>query len=145
MQCDTMRQGTGSGSKTSPSSPTRLFFPTASCLSPTASSSKKLKRRGQTDLTFLTAVTSTASSIHTNSISTFPRYDTCNHSHPPNKCSAQGKECFNCGSQNHYTALYRCQRHQWPTHHARSSKHTGRSPKRDTRSRYTPDDRHMSS
>ena len=40
-----MRQGTGSVSKTSPSSPTMLFYPTANCLSPTMSSSQRLKRR----------------------------------------------------------------------------------------------------
>ena len=43
--CNTMRPGTGSGSKTSPISHTSPFSPTASCSSPGASSTKRQRRR----------------------------------------------------------------------------------------------------
>ena len=77
-----------------------------------ASSSQKAKERGLADLTFLTTVTSSASSIHTDALSTFPRCAKCGYSQPPNKCSPQVKECYNCGSRNHYTILCRCRRTQ---------------------------------
>ena len=73
---------TGYASKTSPSSPTRLF-------SPTVSSFQKVKEKDQADLTSLTAATTAASSIHTNALSTFPRCNKCGYSYPPNKCFAQ--------------------------------------------------------
>ena len=42
-----MGPGTGSSSKTSPRSPTGLFLPTASCLDPDVSSSKRPRRRAE--------------------------------------------------------------------------------------------------
>ena len=55
-----------------------------------------------------------------------------------NKCPGQGKECYNCSSQNHYTTLCRhSHRPQQPSHNprARSPRQAGRSPQRETRSR----------
>ena len=64
---------------------------------------QKTKEKGQADLTTVTS----ASSIHKHALSTFLKCSKCGYSHPTNKCPAQGRECFNCGSWNHYTALCR--------------------------------------
>ena len=45
--CNTMRPGTGSGSKTSPSSHIRPFSPSANCFSPDAKQYQKAKEKGQ--------------------------------------------------------------------------------------------------
>ena len=43
---------------------------------------QKAKEKGQADLTTITATTATASSIHTDTISTYPRCNKCGYSHP---------------------------------------------------------------
>ena len=64
-----------------------------------------------------------------------------------NKCSAQGKECYNCSGQNHCTALCRHQRSQWPSHDARSLSSQADCPEEipGQGNMCHPDDRHRSS
>ena len=84
-----MRQGTGSNSKMSPSSPTRLFSPTANYLSPAVSSSKRLKRRAKlVSPPLLQQLPQHCPSILT-SCPLSPAV--INVATPPNNCSAQGK------------------------------------------------------
>ena len=94
-------------------------------------------------------VTSSASSIHQEALSTFPKCSKSDYPPNPNKCPAQGKESYNCSSWNHYTALCRCnQRPKQPSCNtrARSPGCTGRLPQRETRSRHNLlDNRHRSS
>ena len=74
---------TESGSKASPSSPSRLISLSASCSSPSASSSKRIKKRTkQVSLPSPQCVTSSALSIHTDTLFTFPRCTKCGYSHP---------------------------------------------------------------
>ena len=47
MQCDTTRQGNGSGPKTSPSSPTSPFLPTVSCSSHIVSGIRRPRLRDE--------------------------------------------------------------------------------------------------
>ena len=66
---------------------------------------KKAKEYGQADLASITAVTSSASSIHANALTTQAPCNKCGYSHPPNKCPAKEQTCYTCISHNHYTAL----------------------------------------
>ena len=70
MPCDTMRPITGSSFRTSPSSPTSPFLPNETAHI-TMQAEQKAEDKGWADLTTTTAVTSTASSIHTNILSTY--------------------------------------------------------------------------
>ena len=65
-QCNTMRQGTGSDSKTSPSSPTSPFFLTASCSSLDVSSTRRSRRRDEL----------------TSALSTYPCFNKYGYSNP---------------------------------------------------------------
>ena len=119
MPCDTTRPGTVSGSKTSPRSPTQSSFSlTVSCLRSRCEQVPESQGEGMklTSLT-ITTVTSTASSIHTDILSTHPR---CNNvqllSSPPNKCPAYRQSCYTCGGCNHYTVL--CKQQCKKIHHA---------------------------
>ena len=49
----------------------------------------------------------TTISIHQDVLTTLPKCPKYGYSHPQNKCPTYGKECFNFGSCNHYTALCR--------------------------------------
>ena len=120
----TMRPGTGSSYKTSPSWPARPFSTTASCLSPGVSSTRRPRRRARpTSLPFwwphLQCLLFTQDAL-----TILPKCSKCSYSHPHNKCLAYGEKCFNCAGLNHYTALcIRAQRAHWPFHDAR-----GKSP-----------------
>ena len=89
-----MRQGTGSCSKTNPSSPTRLFSPTANCLSPTVSSSKRLKRRAK----LISPPSLQQPPQHCPSIltplSTFPRHDKYGYFHPLTSAWLKGRNAI---------------------------------------------------
>ena len=52
---------------------------------------QKAKEKGQADLTPLTTATPTASSIHTDTLSTLPRCDKCGYSHPPKSALPKGR------------------------------------------------------
>ena len=71
------------------------------------------KEKDQADLTSLLALTSSASSIHQDALTTLPKCPKYGYSHP-HKCPAYGKECFNCDSLNQHTTL--CRR-TWRVHH----------------------------
>ena len=68
---------------------------------------QKAKEKGQADLTSITAVTSTVSSVHVDALNAYPCCNKCGYSHPPTKCLTKGQTCYNCGSHNHYMALCR--------------------------------------
>ena len=139
-------EGTGSNSKTSSSWPIRPFSPTASCSSPNVSSMKRPKRRaGQTS-----PLSPQWPSQHYLSINIPypPSQSAANVTipTPQNKCLPQGKECFNCSGQNHYTVL--CRQSQRPLQSscsARSAKCIERSPRRETRPRHNITDNRCTS
>ena len=66
---------------------------------------QEAKEKGWADLTSITAVTSSASSIHADALTTFAHCNTCGYSHPVNKCPAKGQTCYAWGGHNNYTAL----------------------------------------
>ena len=66
---------------------------------------QKAEEREWADLTSITAVTSSASSIHADALITFPWRKTCGYFHPINKCPAKGQTCYACGGYNQYTGL----------------------------------------
>ena len=93
---------------------------------------QKAKEKGQADLTTITAETSSASSIHTDALSIYPHCNKCGYSHPCSKCPVQGKTCYVCCGSNHYTALCKWKKMQWPTHN------TPRTGDRSPRSERSP-------
>ena len=66
---------------------------------------QKAQARGRAELTTLSAVTATTSSIHQDVISINHQCGKCGHKHPRGNCPAAGKECYNCHGTGHYTAL----------------------------------------
>ena len=56
---------------------------------------QKAKEREQADLTTITAATTSASSIHANSLSAYSCCHNCGYSHPPCQCPAQCQSCYN--------------------------------------------------
>ena len=68
---------------------------------------QKAKEKGWADIASITAVISSASSIHAYALTTFPHCNKCGYSHPVNKCPAKGQTCYACGGYNGYTALYK--------------------------------------
>ena len=107
MHHDTMRPETGSASRTSLSSHTSPFSPTANCWNQGASTTRKPRRGDKLTLHPFTAVTASASSIHADVLTTSPHCNKCGYSHPPNKCPTIGQQCFGCSGSNHFTALCR--------------------------------------
>ena len=66
---------------------------------------QKAQARGRAELTTLSAVTATTSSIHQDAISINHQCGKCGHKHPRHNCPAAGKECYNCHGTGYYTAL----------------------------------------
>ena len=105
-QCDTMRPETGSGSRTSPSSPTSPFLPNVCCLSQCVSSIKRPRIRDEPPLLPLLQ----QPQQHLPSIQ-MP----CPHipgaisvaTPTPHKCPAYRHSCYACCGNNHYTAMCR--------------------------------------
>ena len=69
---------------------------------------QKAKENCHAELTSLSAVTSSASCIHQDALSAYPKCPQCCYYHSPGNCPACGKECYRCSSHNNFTAL--CQR-----------------------------------
>ena len=112
-----MRPETGTTSRTSPSSCTSPFSPTANCWNQGASSTRKPRRGDELTLASITAATTSASSIHANAPSTSLHCNKCGYSHPPHMCPATGQQCYTCDGSNYFTALGRQKnRRQGQTH-----------------------------
>ena len=83
----------------------------------------------------MTAVTSSASSIHADALTTFPCCNKCAYSHPVNKCPTKGHTCYTCGGHNHYTALCIQKKH-------RKSQQSGNTQRRGYQSTQRSHSRH---
>ena len=88
--CNTTRQGTGCSSKTSPSSPSRLFSPSASCWSSTVSSIKRPRRRAEQTSpphcsNHITIINPTRHPVH------LPQCAKCGYSHPITSAQPKAK------------------------------------------------------
>ena len=131
MQYVTMRTWTGYINKTSPSLPLTyqallLYWKLLESLSEMF---QKTKEKGCLELTSLTAVTSSASSIHQDAPSAYPQCHQCGYYHSSSNCPAHGQECCRYGCWNHFTAM--CQRRpQWSSwgSRAKSPRDAGTSP-----------------
>ena len=66
---------------------------------------QKAKEQGRAGLMSITAATSTASSVHTDALTTQSCCNKYGYSHLPNKCPAKGQTCYACSGHNHYTTL----------------------------------------
>ena len=127
IQCNTMRQGIGSGSKTSPSSPTSPFLLTANCSSLDVSSTRRPRRRDE----LTSPPLQQQPQQHLLSIPMpYPSIPAVTNvaTPTPSKSPAKGHPCYACSGCNHYKALYR----QWKKTQQSSCNH--RSPRRGDRS-----------
>ena len=66
---------------------------------------QKAMNWGRADLTSISTATASASSVHNDAPTSQAYCNKCSYTHPPNKCSAYGQQCYTCGGLNHYTAL----------------------------------------
>ena len=55
----------------------------------------------------ITAATASASSIHTDALTTYPHWNKCNYMHPSKQFPASCQQCYAYGGSNHFTALCR--------------------------------------
>ena len=66
---------------------------------------QKTRQRGRADLMSISAVTASASSIHTDTLTTDAWLQYIQLYAAPNKCPTYGQQCYTCSGLNHYTAL----------------------------------------
>ena len=91
---------------------------------------QKAQARGRAELTTLSAVTATTSSIHQDVISINHQCGKCEHKHPRGNRPVAGKECYNCHGTGHYTALCKQPRQNKSNYFRTTGRSRYRSPQR---------------
>ena len=70
---------------------------------------QQAQAQGRTQLTIITVVSATPSSLHANTQSTTTNVSCkrCGYTHPCTNCPAFNCNCYNCHNKGHFTALCR--------------------------------------
>ena len=140
-QCNTTRLGTGSSSRISPSTHTRLFMPTANCWKPTVNSTKRLRRRAEP-----TSPLSSQQPLqhHPYTLMSCPPFSgvpSVAIPIPLTNVWLWGKSVIHAVATITTLPCANAERTKRPSHDHRSPKKNGRSP-RDNRSKCNKDNRH---
>ena len=95
---------------------------------------KQVQAQGRAQLSSITVASATPSLLHTQSGTTNISCKRCGYTHPHANCPAYNKECYNCHTKGHFTALCRKPKQSRQPNVSNRSSSWGRSRRSTTRS-----------